>query len=267
MEEIIQFDKHLLLMLNGSDSTYIDGLALTLTKAATWIPLYLSLLWIMIKSRSAALSGSPLTSNTRVPDGLGVGAHSSLKSWLLFFACIGLLVLLAGTVDDEIVKPLVARWRPTHDPQIGSLVDVVNDYRGGRFGFFSAHASNTISVAVFFSLLIRSRRLTIALLIYSLTNCWTRMYLGVHFPGDITVGLIWGTIVGFFVYYLYRSLTQRYPNLQFTTRHRILDNSRENTPTTSAGFDRRAVNVAVVVLMLTFVYAFVRAYLIMDTIH
>lgn len=233
MEEIIQFDKQLLLMLNGSESTFIDGVALTLTKAATWIPLYVSLLFIVIKN------------------------NINWRTIVLILASAGLCVLLAGTIDDEIVKPLVARWRPTHDPQIGSLVDVVNDYRGGNYGFFSAHASNTFSIALFFSLLVRYRWLTVGLVTYSLTNCWTRMYLGVHYPGDITVGLLWGTIVALGVYTLFRYVNGRWAG-----------NRTFSLPGfTTSGYGIRTVFVPLIVLALTFAYAFIRAWLIMEDIY
>lgn len=211
MEEIIQFDKQLLLMVNGSDSTFLDWVVMTLTNAKTWIPLYLSLLYVVVKT------------------------NRNVREVLLIVAAAGLCVLLAGTIDDEIVKPLVARWRPTHDPQIGSLVDTVNDYRGGNYGFFSAHASNTFSIALFFSLLMRQRLLTIGLVLWSLTNCWTRLYLGVHYPGDITVGLIWGALVGYGVYRLY---------LRFTK---------------PARYERKLTYIPLYVLLLSVVYALIRA--------
>ena len=83
------------------------------------------------------------------------------------------------------------------------LVKVVDGYRGGNYGFFSAHAANTFSLAVFFSLLARNRLLTCFLVGWSLVNCWTRMYLGVHYPGDILAGLLWGALVGVAVYRMY----------------------------------------------------------------
>ena len=175
MEELIHFDKQLLLAVNGSDSLLLDYIIMTLTNATTWIPLYLSLLYVVLKS------------NAR-------------REVLFILASAGLCVLLAGTIDDTIVKPLVARWRPTHDPEIGTLVDVVDNYRGGNYGFFSAHAANTFSIALFFSLLMRKRLFVITMICYSLINCYTRLYLGVHYPGDITVGLIWGALVGLSVY-------------------------------------------------------------------
>jgi undecaprenyl-diphosphatase len=183
MEELIQFDKHLLLALNGSDSAFLDSVIMTLTTATTWIPLYIALLYVVIS------------------------VNRNVRDVLLILAAAGLCVALAGAVDDEIVKPLVARWRPTHDPEIGHLVDIVDGYRGGNYGFFSAHAANTFSIAVFFSLLVRQRLLTIFLVCWSLINCYTRLYLGVHYPGDILVGLCWGGFVGWLVYQVYCRIT------------------------------------------------------------
>lgn len=212
MEEIIQFDKQLLLMVNGSDSVFLDYVVLTLTNAKTWIPLYLSLFYVVVMTHKP-----------------------NWRDILLILGAAGLCVLLAGTVDDSIVKPLVARWRPTHDPEIGMLVDVVNDYRGGNYGFFSAHASNTFSIALFFSLLMRHRLFVIFMVCWSLINCWTRLYLGVHYPGDITVGLIWGAIVGYSVYRLYCRIT------------------------IPARYDRKHLYVPMAVLGLSIVYALIRA--------
>ena len=214
MEEIIHFDKQLLLLLNGSDSVFLDWVVMTLTNALTWIPLYVSLLYVVIK------------------------ANRNVRDVVMILLAAGLCVLLAGTIDDEIVKPLVARWRPGHDPEIGHLVDTVNGYRGGRYGFFSAHASNTFSLAIFFSLLMRQRVLTIGLVSWSLVNCWTRMYLGVHYPGDITVGLIWGALVGCFVYWLYCRVT------------------------IPAQYERRLTYIPVVVLLFTVVYAMLRSWIV-----
>lgn len=187
MESLIQFDKQLLLWLNGSDSLFVDHLAVVYTNARTWIPLYLALFYVVLRS------------------------NETVARVLAVLAAAGLCVVLAGTIDDSLVKPMVARWRPTHDPEIGILVDVVNGYRGGNYGFFSAHAANTFSLAVFFSLLMRKRVLTLFLVGWSLVNCWTRIYLGVHYPGDILVGLMWGGLVGYAVYRLYSRVMQPAP--------------------------------------------------------
>lgn len=212
-------------MLNGSESLFLDGLVKTLTTAATWIPLYVSLFYMVLRN------------------------NDTVQKIVLIVGCALLCVLVAGSLDDMIVKPLVSRWRPTHDPEIGVLVDVVNGYRGGDYGFFSAHASNTFSLAVFFSLLVRSRVLTCSLVIWSLVNCWTRMYLGVHFPGDILCGLLWGGLVGTGVWMLYRLVNKRWD-----TKGRFVSSQY-----TSTGYQLIDVDVVVSVLVFTLVYAIFRA--------
>lgn len=224
--DLIALDKQWLLAVNGSDSLYLDRVARILTTALTWLPLYLSLFYVVLHN------------------------NDNFRKVLYVLAGAGLCVLFAGTVDDMIVKPMVARWRPTHDPEIGMLVDVVDGYRGGKYGFFSAHASNTFSIAVFFCWLIRSRLLSISLVIWSFTNCWTRMYLGVHFPGDILVGLTWGFIVGTCVYYLYYRVTKRVS----TSKHRFASSTY-----TSTGYQRIDCDIPVSVLVFTLLYALIKS--------
>lgn len=224
--DLIALDKQWLLAVNGSDSLFLDRMAHVLTTAMTWLPLYLSLFYVVLHN------------------------NENFRKVLCVLAAAGLCVLLAGSVDDLIVKPAVARWRPTHDPEIGLLVDIVDGYRGGKYGFFSAHASNTFSIAILFCWLIRSRLLSIALVIWSLTNCWTRMYLGVHFPGDILVGLTWGFIVGTLVYYIYYRVTKR---LSTSNRRFVSSNY------TSTGYQRSDCNIPVAVLVFTLLYALIRA--------
>ena len=221
----IGLDKQWLLAVNGSDSLFLDSLVKTLTTATTWIPLYVALLWVVMKN------------------------SDNLKKVLLILVCAGLCVLLAGSIDDMIVKPLVARWRPARDPEIGISVDIVNGYRGGRFGFFSAHASNTFSIAVFFIWLVRSRALSIAMILWSLVNCWTRLYLGVHYPGDILVGLLWGTIVGTSVWFLYKKLEQQ----------SLASINLVSEQYTKTGYQHQHADIVISVLVFTLIFAVIKA--------
>lgn len=226
MDTIIQMDKQLLLAINGSDSLFVDYLAKTLTTAATWIPLYVSLFYVVVKN------------------------NDNFRRIICILACAGLCVLFAGTVDDLLVKPLVARLRPTHDFQIGMLVDTVDGYRGGKYGFFSAHAANTFSIAVFFSLLMRSRIVTLLLVGWSLTNCWTRLYLGVHYPLDILCGLLWGGSVGTGIYFLYRYVDRRLLHS---------DNDYVSSKYTSSGYRYSDIYIVALVLSLTLIYCILRS--------
>jgi undecaprenyl-diphosphatase len=225
IEVLEDLDRQLLLAVNGSGSLYLDRVVVTLTHAATWIPLYLALFYMVLKN------------------------NDNFRRLLLVLGGVAVCYLLAGAVDDGIVKPMVARWRPTHDPQIGMLVDIVDGYRGGRYGFFSAHASNTMCIATFFCWLARSRRLSVTLVTWSLINCWTRMYLGVHFPGDILVGVLWGICVGTGVYFLYRRLT----------RGMYMPRNMNPSQYTTTCYRRQDCNWPVAIFVFTLTFVFIKA--------
>ena len=218
---LIPLDQELLLLLNGSRSVYFDRLIDQLTTASTWIPLYVALLLMVVKN------------------------NASIRQVVFIIVCATLCVLLAGTVDDMFVKPMVARLRPTHDPTIGILVDVVDGYRGGKYGFFSAHAANTMSIAVYFGLLVRHKVFTLMMVGWSLLNCYTRLYLGVHYPIDILVGLTWGTLVGLLIW-----LVQR----RFTT---TLNSGFISSQFTSTGYRLCDIDMVNVVLLLIYFYALI----------
>ena len=225
MEELIQLDKQLLLWFNGSDSLFLDGLVNTLTTATTWIPLYLGLFYMVLKN------------------------NDNVQKVLLILGCAGLCVFLAGSLNDLFVKPWVARWRPSRDPEIAMLVDVVNGYRGGRYGFFSSHAANTFSIAIFFTLLVRSKVLSVAMILWSLLNCWTRLYLGVHFPGDILCGLLWGGVVGTGMWFLHQHIYKKINTQDFYV----------STQYTATGYQKSDVDIVICILLLTIVYAILKS--------
>lgn len=225
MEELIQLDKQLLLWFNGSDSLFLDGLVDTLTTATTWIPLYLGLFYLVLQN------------------------NDNVQKVLLVLGCAGLCVFLAGSLNDLFVKPWVARWRPSRDPEIAMLVDVVNGYRGGRYGFFSSHAANTFSLAIFFTLLVRSKVLSVAMILWSLLNCWTRLYLGVHFPGDILCGLLWGGVVGTGMWFLHQHIYKKINTQDFYV----------STQYTATGYQKSDVDIVICILLLTIVYAILKS--------
>ena len=172
-----------------------------------------------------------------------------MKQIMLVVGCVCLCVLISDGVVDYIVKPMVGRLRPSHDPVIKYSIDIVNGIRDTKYGFFSAHASNTFCIAVFFSLLVRNAKFVVAMISWSLLNCWTRMYLGVHYPSDIFVGLLWGGLVGAFVYYIYiKSYFRMHSDFNYIS-----------SKYTSTGYNQMDIDIVLLVLVLTLLYAVIMA--------
>lgn len=225
IQTILAFDRDLLLAMNGSDSLFLDRWMMLLTCGFTWIPLYIALLYVVIKN------------------------NETMTQILLIIGCSCLCVVLADGVTDFIVKPLVGRWRPSNDPIIKYAVQVVDGMRGGDYGFFSAHAANTFSIALFFCLLVRSRILSVSLIIWSLVNCYTRIYLGLHYPLDILCGLLWGAAVGVFAYYVYCKVYNRISPV----------NNYVSTQYTSTGYSLGDVDIVELVLVSIFIVTAIAA--------
>ena len=180
LTNILELDRMVLAWFNGSNSLFVDSLAVNLTSGFTWIPLYVVLIYVIIKN------------------------NDTMPQIFLTIVCAVLAVVVVSVSVELIIKPLVGRWRPSNDPYIKYTIKIVNGIRSGQYGFFSAHAANTFSLAVFLSLLIKSRPLAVMLCLWSAINCWTRLYLGLHYPLDILFGLLWGALVGWLAYALYR---------------------------------------------------------------
>ena len=187
MHDLLQFDQQATLALNGSQSLFLDNLMITVTNTFAWSLLIIMLLYVIFK-------------------------NNSWKEGLCILLCIGLMIFVTDRLCSGWCKPTMARWRPTRDPEIMYLIDTVLNYRGGRFGFFSGHASNTFCVATFLAWLFRSPRMTAVLYFWSATTTFTRLYLGVHYLGDVTVGLLVGLTTGTLFYALYYHLRKRFSN-------------------------------------------------------
>lgn len=179
LEQCLQWDKQATLFINGSDNVFWDEVIYVATSTGIWIPMGCVMLWVL-------------------------GKNLSLRQFVFAVLFLSLAVLVSDQLSSAVFKPYFQRWRPTQDPLIMHVVDVVHAYRGGSYGFFSAHASNTFSVAVFLSLLFRRRLLGLLVVSWAVINSYTRIYLGVHYLGDVLVGTLFGLLIGSSMYGLYR---------------------------------------------------------------
>lgn len=111
-----------------------------------------------------------------------------------------LLVAVFDQVSSSLIKPLVCRLRPSHAPAISSLLHYVNNYHGGAFGFVSGHATNTMGIATWLALIYRNRLSQLSLILFAVMMGYSRIYLGVHYPGDVICGSILGATIAFIVF-------------------------------------------------------------------
>lgn len=136
--------------------------------------------------------------------------HQNRRHALLALVMLVLAFVVADQASSGLIKHLVERLRPTHDPSLGDMVHVVNGYRGGMYGFVSSHAANSFAAATFIALLMRHRLVTISLFTWATLQCYSRVYLGVHYPGDILGGLVVGLLAGWLIWCLMRWIQRRW---------------------------------------------------------
>ncbi len=179
MDDILQWDKDLFLWLNGFHTPWLDPVMLLITKTAFWIPFFLLLVYLIFKNYGK-------------------------EGWLIL-AGAGLAILLADRITTGLMKPFFGRLRPSHDPGLQELVHTVGGYKGGLHGFASSHAANTFAVAMMMWLVFKDIYGWIGFIfIWALLMGYTRIYLGVHYPGDIIVGSLIGLMSSALGYWFYR---------------------------------------------------------------
>lgn len=177
-ELLLDTDQKLFLFLNGLHSPLVDELMYWITFKFTWIPMYLFLIFLIYKKYQR-------------------------KSLFIILSLI-VAVALADQITSGLMKPYFARLRPCHDPIIGHLVHIVSGC-GGQFGFASSHASTAFALATSCFLITRTTLpKTWLLFVWALIYSYSRVYVGVHYPGDILVGAVLGILAGLVCFLIYK---------------------------------------------------------------
>lgn len=194
IDQLIELDKELFLFLNGLHTPWLDPIMFLLSKTLVWMPLYIFLFYHIFKAYK-------------------------INSWVVLLG-IGLTILLADQITTSLMKPFFERLRPSREPSLEGLIHLVNGYRGERFGFASSHAANTFGTAAFLSLLFKKTRPWMPwLFLWAAVVSYTRIYLGVHYPGDILVGGTVGIFCGLLSFMLYSRLAVLVEKRKTTSTH------------------------------------------------
>lgn len=182
---LTEWDQALFLILNGAHNNFADFLMWWASDKYIWIPLYALFLYLLWKRYGKNI-------------------------WLvMIFAA--LLVFLSDQISVHLFKDVFQRLRPCHEPALEGMVHLVNDKCGGRFGFYSSHASNVFAIAVFVIFLSgRNRKwLALPILLWALFVAYSRIYLGVHYPADVLAGALAGSLLGWIVARFLKNLLRK----------------------------------------------------------
>ena len=178
IEFIKSIDLTLLDLINGAGRPFLDPIMIFLSAKFVWIPLYLYLIFLLY-------------------------AQYGKRFWIpLLFIVISLT--LSDQFTSSFMKPYFQRLRPCLDQSLAIVVEVVKGC-GGKYGFASSHAANTMGLAVFYLMLLKKKKeiLAYAIFNWALMVGYSRAYLGVHYPGDVIVGFLVGGFFGYLCYQLH----------------------------------------------------------------
>lgn len=178
-------DQQLFLWLNGLHADWLDSVMVAITAMWVWIPLYALLLYMVFK-------------------------HYGRRGWWILLA-VALVILCSDQLSAHVFKPLFHRLRPCFNPELEGLVHLPKGLPGGRYGFVSSHAANTFAVAAFLTPVLAKQWRWIGWVLYfwALLSSYSRIYVGVHYPGDILAGAVLGILIGLIFWKLFELFLQK----------------------------------------------------------
>ena len=182
---MIKFDTELFLFLNGLHAGWLDPVMIFISGKLTWTPFYLVLLYLVIKNYK--------------------------KQSILIIIGIILLIVCSDQISSGVFKPLFERPRPCHNEAIKDLVYLPNGHCGGAYGFISSHACNVFALAVFMTNILKRycRKIGWVMFVWASLVAYSRIYMGVHYPGDVIVGAAVGAIIGIVIFKVYNVISHR----------------------------------------------------------
>ena len=187
MEQILALDREWLISINSFHTSWLDPVMFWITMTEVWTPLFIFLLFLILRNYGT-------------------------KSWVVLVG-VALTIFATDQITSSLMKPYFARLRPSQEPSLEGIIHLVNGYRGGMYGFASSHAANTFGTAMFLWLLFRRQyRWVVLLFLWAGIMTYSRIYLGVHYPGDILAGALVGLVAGTAGFKLTQFLDRKFGN-------------------------------------------------------
>lgn len=176
LDTLIDIDTQILLFFNSLHTPFFDHFMQLFTGRFIWIPMYAVALYVLYK-------------------------HFDWRRATVFVVALGAAIALTDQTCATLLRPIFTRMRPSNpDNPVSALVTIVDGYRGGRYGFPSCHAANSFALSTFLALVVRHRRFAFFIFGWAIVNSYSRLYLGVHYPGDLLVGALIGSGFGYLCY-------------------------------------------------------------------
>lgn len=179
-----KIDQQLLLLGNSFHTAFLDKIVPYLTLPWVWMPLFA---WWIFE------------------------IYKIYKLKIALVLVFVVVLLFAADSSSVFIKDSVKRYRPTHNTELMDKIHVVDEYRGGQYGYVSSHAANSFAVAFFLFLLLEAsstKWLKLSFFLWALIMCYTRIYLGVHYPFDLFSGALLGTILAFVLHKVFKRVHQ-----------------------------------------------------------
>ena len=178
MDTVISWDQQLFLLVNGAHSAFLDSVMYWFSDKWIWLPVYAILFFLIVRNFRS-------------------------QTWIVLLGAV-FLVVLTDQLSVKLFKDVFMRLRPCHEPDLEGMVRTLYGQCGGKYGFISSHAANTFGIAMFVGLLLRPnlKWLLPVLIVWATLVSYSRIYLGVHYPGDVLVGALLGGLLGVLTYIL-----------------------------------------------------------------
>jgi undecaprenyl-diphosphatase len=180
LEQLKALDTRVFLFLNGKHSAFFDPIMYWASNKLFWFPFYAVLIYLLVRWYK--------------------------KRSILILVLTGVLITASDQLSSHLIKNLVRRPRPSREPLLAGLVHLSKAGRGGMYGFVSSHAANCFALVVFLCMILdkRYRWLKAILICWALLVSYSRIYVGVHYPGDVLCGALLGAGLGLLMSMVYR---------------------------------------------------------------